>query len=275
MRHPEPPAPDNLHLLAVEVGRLGAHIDGLKHSQNLLIGAMSLGFALISGVIFFEGNSIDTQLQGFDGRLRQFEQELAVLKERTQSILTNTEELKKRASLDERAGGSAPMVAQAPTAGTARGADIDVGVRPEALIGRNVIDAHGRAVGEIETVVLGQNQQPVEAIVSIGGFLGIGEKNVAIPLDKLRLGHDNMVLMVETSADQLKQMPAVDWSRYQSGASPPSSTGAAMPTSGATSSNTGATGGSVVTGGSSGSEAAGQTDSGSAPMTSGTAGSQK
>jgi PRC-barrel domain len=31
------------------------------------------------------------------------------------------------------------------------------------------------------------------AIVSIGGFLGIGDKDVAVPLNKLKLGEDESI----------------------------------------------------------------------------------
>ena len=47
------------------------------------------------------------------------------------------------------------------------------------LKGKDVVDARGDTVGEIRDVQ-GQN-----AVVAVGGFLGIGEKEVMIPKDRL------------------------------------------------------------------------------------------
>ena len=53
------------------------------------------------------------------------------------------------------------------------------------------------------------------AVLSVGGFLGIGEKKVAVPLDQLQLGQDKAYLMTAETEDQLKQMPAYDEKQYQ------------------------------------------------------------
>ena len=44
-------------------------------------------------------------------------------------------------------------------------------------------------------------------MVSVGGFLGIGDKDVAVPLNDLQLGEDEAYLMSAATEDQLKQMP--------------------------------------------------------------------
>ena len=80
-------------------------------------------------------------------------------------------------------------------------------MRADELIGKDVVNARGDKVGDIEDIVI-DNNKAVMAIVSVGGFLGMGDKDVAIPFDQLRMNDRNAILMSETSADQLKQLPA-------------------------------------------------------------------
>jgi hypothetical protein len=47
----------------------------------------------------------------------------------------------------------------------------------------------------------------VLAIISVGGFLGIGDKLVAVPFDQLQLDKDKAILMSSATEEQLKAMP--------------------------------------------------------------------
>jgi sporulation protein YlmC with PRC-barrel domain len=53
------------------------------------------------------------------------------------------------------------------------------------LIGTRVVSANNESVGDINDVVLDRNGQVMAAIVGVGGFLGIGEKDVAVPFASL------------------------------------------------------------------------------------------
>jgi sporulation protein YlmC with PRC-barrel domain len=53
------------------------------------------------------------------------------------------------------------------------------------LIGTKVISANNESVGDINDVVVDRNGQAVAAVVGVGGFLGIGEKDVAVPFKSL------------------------------------------------------------------------------------------
>jgi hypothetical protein len=64
-------------------------------------------------------------------------------------------------------------------------------MRGEQIVGQTLYGADGEEIGEIDNVVLrAENNRPA-AVVGIGGFLGIGSRDVAIPLDDLRMGPDN------------------------------------------------------------------------------------
>lgn len=58
-------------------------------------------------------------------------------------------------------------------------------MRASKLIGTRVISANNESIGDINDVILDRNGQIVAAIVGVGGFLGIGEKDVAVPFNSL------------------------------------------------------------------------------------------
>jgi hypothetical protein len=77
-----------------------------------------------------------------------------------------------------------------------------------------VVNTKGDKVGKIEDGVLDQTGK-YYAVVSVGGFLGIGDKDVALPLNDLQLGQGEAYLMSAATEDQLKQMPEYDENQYQ------------------------------------------------------------
>jgi PRC-barrel domain len=82
------------------------------------------------------------------------------------------------------------------------------------VLGSRVVNAEGQEVGEIEDLVLDQNQIAY-AVVSVGGLLGLGEKTVAVPLDDLQLGEGETYLMTSATQEQLEQMPGYDEQQFQ------------------------------------------------------------
>lgn len=87
-------------------------------------------------------------------------------------------------------------------------------VSVDQVLGSRVVNAEGEEVGEIEDLVLDRNQIAY-AVVSVGGFLGLGEKTVAVPLDDLQLGEGETYLMTSASQEQLEQMPEYDAQQFQ------------------------------------------------------------
>jgi putative membrane protein len=55
----------------------------------------------------------------------------------------------------------------------------------EALIGRTVENSNGDNLGEINNVIINEKGDVVAVVIGVGGFLGIGEKNVGVPFDSL------------------------------------------------------------------------------------------
>ncbi|MET4697077.1 sporulation protein YlmC with PRC-barrel domain [Constrictibacter sp. MBR-5] len=72
-----------------------------------------------------------------------------------------------------------------------------------ALIGQDVRNASGEDIGEVNDVVM-VDGRPV-LIVGVGGFLGIGEKEVTVPYDEATKSSEG--LAVSMTKDQLKTQP--------------------------------------------------------------------
>lgn len=83
------------------------------------------------------------------------------------------------------------------------------------LDGKDIKNSAGDEVGEIKSVARGPDNQAY-AIVAVGGFWGIGARDVAIPLVDLQLQGDTVILASAKSEDQLKQEAASrDVTTYQ------------------------------------------------------------
>lgn len=83
----------------------------------------------------------------------------------------------------------------------------------EEVLGSSVINENGEEVGTIEDIVV--KDEAHYAVLSVGGFLGLGEKDVAVPLDELKLGEDEVYLMSTETEGQLEQLPEYEAAQYQ------------------------------------------------------------
>ncbi len=109
---------------------------------------------------------------------------------------------------------TAPTSGTAMTTGSATGmwytAPITTGQhRASDLINQSVYNRANERVGEVNELVLDQNGQVVAAIIGVGGFLGIGERNVAVNFSQLQMVNDNNTMRLVVNADkaQLQQAP--------------------------------------------------------------------
>lgn len=59
-------------------------------------------------------------------------------------------------------------------------------LRASDLIGRDVYGADNQDIGEVNDVLLNRNGQVEALVIGVGGFLGIGESNIAVPLQAVR-----------------------------------------------------------------------------------------
>ena len=85
-------------------------------------------------------------------------------------------------------------------------------LRTEDLVGTTVYGANDEMIGEIGDVVL-EGEKVDSIIVDVGGFLGVGEKEVAVAMDNLAFMTDadgNTYLYTGFTKEQLDAQPAYD-----------------------------------------------------------------
>ncbi|NDW06233.1 PRC-barrel domain-containing protein [Jiella pacifica] len=82
------------------------------------------------------------------------------------------------ASSDSTMADSGPLVTVPPT-GAWRVTDLD---------GKDVYDTQGESIGEITDVLVSEDGKVIAVLVGVGGFLGIGEKDVAVSMSALEFG---------------------------------------------------------------------------------------
>lgn len=79
-------------------------------------------------------------------------------------------------------------------------------VRISDLSGMDVYNAQGNQLGDVERVVVSETNDRMLAILAHGGFLGLGEKRVAVPLDSMAIRDDRFVVRGLTD-DDIRNMP--------------------------------------------------------------------
>lgn len=86
-----------------------------------------------------------------------------------------------------------------------------IAIKSTRVIGTDVYNTEGERIGKIEDVVLDKlSPRIMFAVISFGGFLGIGEKYHAIPWPLLDYQEDTAGYVVPVSKDVLKRAPTYD-----------------------------------------------------------------
>lgn len=80
-------------------------------------------------------------------------------------------------------------------------------ITAEEMTGMDVVNARGNQLGDIESLAVSTQDNRTMAIIAHGGFLGLGEKRVAIPLDELTMVGDDQLLVRGLTDDQIRAMP--------------------------------------------------------------------
>lgn len=81
-------------------------------------------------------------------------------------------------------------------------------VRAESLLGVDVTNGQD-TIGKVSDLIVTEDGQVQAIVVGVGGFLGIGEKRVALDWDSVKLTRqdDDRIVEVSATRDELEQMP--------------------------------------------------------------------
>ena len=89
----------------------------------------------------------------------------------------------------------------------------------EKLSGKTVVTATGEEIGEIDEVGYSSTHQERVAVIEAGGFLGVGEKRIAIPLSELEISEDGNVktTMTRDAIEMQEEFDEAGFTADQSG----------------------------------------------------------
>jgi sporulation protein YlmC with PRC-barrel domain len=80
------------------------------------------------------------------------------------------------------------------------------------ILGKDVYNDSGEKIGEINDLIVAPNRSVSYAIVGVGGFLGMGDHEVAVPVSKLKQQMGKIVLNGATK-DALKAAPQFEYAK--------------------------------------------------------------
>lgn len=81
--------------------------------------------------------------------------------------------------------------------------------RTSKLVGSKVYNTANENIGSIEDIILKPDGSMDEVVLSVGGFLGIGDKYVAVPFTALKVSRDGSSTKITTDGtkESLKALP--------------------------------------------------------------------
>jgi len=94
------------------------------------------------------------------------------------------------------------------------------GVQASRMINSTVYSASNENIGDINDIVIGRDGKVYGVVVGVGGFLGLGEKDVIVPMDRIQFARDNNNnprYVIAASRAELEQAPAFDRRRFRNG----------------------------------------------------------
>jgi sporulation protein YlmC with PRC-barrel domain len=84
---------------------------------------------------------------------------------------------------------------------------------------QSVYDRQDNEIGDVNDILLDKDGKVSAVIIGVGGFLGTGEKNVAVPFTALKITEKDgrRYLVMDTTKDALEKAPgyAFDRSKHQ------------------------------------------------------------
>jgi len=120
--------------------------------------------------------------------------------------------------------GTTAMAADTPTSGAAEknpAAQVLMTNVPGSALpisqfyNEDVYDAKDAKIGDIKDILVEKNGQVAAVILSVGGFLGIGEKDVAVPFNAIHLTEKDgkRYLVIDTTKEALQSAPGYTYDR--------------------------------------------------------------
>ena len=80
------------------------------------------------------------------------------------------------------------------------------------ILGKPVYNDKNERVGEVDDLIIAPDSSISYAIIGVGGFLGLGERQVAIPVSRLKHSEGRLVLP-DATKEALQAMPSFQYAQ--------------------------------------------------------------
>jgi len=84
--------------------------------------------------------------------------------------------------------------------------ELSAGYRSSKVVGRSVVNDANETIGKIDDLLVSPDGKQPYAVLSIGGFLGIGAHLVVVPYDALKFA-EKKVMLPGATKEGLKMLP--------------------------------------------------------------------
>jgi sporulation protein YlmC with PRC-barrel domain len=85
------------------------------------------------------------------------------------------------------------------------------GNRASKVVGSTVVNEANDTVGTVDDLIITPSERVPFAVLSVGGFLGVGTKYVVVPYSSLQV-QDKKMLLSGATKESLKSLPAFKYS---------------------------------------------------------------
>jgi hypothetical protein len=89
---------------------------------------------------------------------------------------------------------------------------VAAGYRASKVIGSGVVNEANETIGKIDDLLVTRDGKEPYAVLSVGGFLGMGTHMVVVRYDSLKFA-DNKILLPGGTKDGLKMLPAFQYAK--------------------------------------------------------------
>lgn len=89
---------------------------------------------------------------------------------------------------------------------------VATGFRGSKLIGASVVNDANESIGKIDDLIVGAEGQIPYVVLSVGGFLGLGDRLVVVSYSSLKFA-DNKLVLPGGNKDQLRALPEYKYAK--------------------------------------------------------------
>ncbi|WP_041793936.1 PRC-barrel domain-containing protein [Pararhodospirillum photometricum] len=86
------------------------------------------------------------------------------------------------------------------------------GYRVSKVVGGSVVNKANETVGTVDDLIVTPDEKVPFAVLSVGGFLGVGAKYVVVPFSAIQVTENKMVLP-EATKKSLEDLPSYKYSK--------------------------------------------------------------